>query len=183
MIDVKNSSLEYFENYKAKYKVKRYQEDCNNFELRENIRDDLMIKQRNQCAYCESKIDKSNSHIEHIEPRNTSHTLECEYSNLILSCDNNKSCGLYKDSKPWMKYFIHPVLQNPTESFYYSSNGEILATKQNNDANETINFLNLNSRKLISTRKQIIYNLEVMGEVKNISQYFNEFENLVKNYK
>lgn len=183
MINVKNSSLEYFENYKSKYKAKRYHEDCNNFELRENIRDDLMTKQRTQCAYCESRIEKYNSHIEHIEPRDISHTLECEYSNLILSCDNNDSCGIYKDSKPWVDSFIHPVLQNPTEFFYYSSNGEILAIKQNNNANKTIDFLNLNSRKLTSIRKQIIYNLEVMNEIGNISQYFNEFENLVKNYK
>jgi len=181
MIDVENSSLEYFETYRQKNKATNYQDDCNDFKLREKIRDDLFFKQRNQCAYCERKIDKSNSHLEHIEPRDKNHKLECEYSNLVLSCETCDSCGKYKDSKAWSNNFIHPVLNNPTEFFRFSSNGEILAIDK--DANKTIDFLNLNSRKLVSIRKNIVFYLQYMDNIENIFEQFGQFENLCKDYE
>ena len=178
MLDVENSSLKYFEDYKKKHNAKRYQEDCDDFELREDIRNDLMKKQNSQCAYCERKIEKYNSHIEHIEPRDKAHKLECEYSNLVLSCNNLDSCGDYKDSTEWNKNFIHPVLNNPTKYFDYSFNGEILASNEN--ANETIKFLNLNNIKLTSLRKNLALQLINMKDIDNIELYFCEFENFVK---
>ena len=118
MINVENSILEYFEKFKKKNNAKRYQEDCDNFELRESIRNDLLGKQRNQCAYCESKITKVKSTIEHISPRDGL-KLECEYSNLVLSCKSIDSCDKFKDSKKWMNHYIHPVLNNPKEFFLF----------------------------------------------------------------
>lgn len=180
MINVKNSPLEYFENFKKRNDVKRYQEDCNDFELRNAIRDDLILKQRGQCAYCERKITKDDSIIEHINPRDKSPELECEYSNLVLSCKSDDSCDNFKGSKKWEDKYIHPVLNNPEEYFYFSANGEILSDNEN--GMETINFLNLNSKKLIRLRKDIILNLQYMQDIESISQYFNEHENLIKQF-
>lgn len=180
MIDVENSPLAYFEDYKKKYKAKNYQDDCNDHELKDEVRKDLLCKQRNQCAYCERKIDNENSHIEHIEPRDKAHTLECEYSNMILSCNNNDSCGKYKDSKAWESSYIHPVLHNPTDFFKFSLNGEVLSIDDQQGAVDTIEFLNLNSKKLLRLRKNIAFNIQGMGKIECIGQYFDEFENFVK---
>ena len=112
MIDVENTSLEYFEAFKKKNNAKKYTEDCDNFDLREAIRDDLLIKQKFQCAYCESKITKEKSTIEHINPRSKSPKLECEYSNIVLSCQSKDSCDKFKDRNIWKESYIHPVLIN-----------------------------------------------------------------------
>jgi uncharacterized protein (TIGR02646 family) len=184
MIDVKNSKLEYFENFKKKNNAQNYIQDCDNFELKENIRKDLLKKQRNQCAYCERLLDinKQNFHIEHIEPRdNTKAKLECEYSNLVLSCNNDDSCGRYKGSRHLEDGFIHPVLDNPTLYFKFNEDGQILTTDLN--ANKTKDFLNLNNNKLIRVRKNIVLELYNMGDIEGIENYFFEFENLVKQYK
>jgi len=183
MIDVENIPLDFFETFKRKNNVKRYQEDCNDYELREKIRDDLILKQREQCAYCERKITKSTSHIEHIYPRDKNHKLECEYSNLVLSCESDDSCGKYKDATDFEKRFIHPVLDNPEKYFRFSSNGEILSINKNQNVEDSIEFLNLNSAKLIRLRKKIFFALNSMREIEDISEYFFEFENLIKGFE
>jgi len=182
MIDVENSKLDYFEAYKKKHRAKNYQKDCDDFELRDKIRDDLLSKQRNQCAYCERKIDKKNSHIEHVRQRDRFHKLECEYSNLILSCNDESSCGKYKDSKKnsiryWQDEFIHPVLNNPKNYFRFNEDGQILATTE--DAKETIKYLNLNSKKLIRIRKSLVLQMVHMQDMNMLLEYFKEFENLI----
>ncbi len=186
MIDVECYPLEYFENFKKKSNAKSYKDDCDSFELREKIRDDLLQKQKYQCAYCEKKIYKKNSHIEHIRQRDKFHKLECEYTNLVLSCNDENSCGKYKDSnknpiaKQWQDEFIHPVVDNPKKYFIFNENGEILSFNQN--AMKTIKYLNLNNPKLTRLRKNIILQLSYMDDVDNLLDYFNEFENLVKEY-
>jgi len=183
MIDVENTLLKYFETFKKKNKPKRYQEDCDDDNLKESIRTDLLVKQRGQCAYCERKLDKEkqNFHIEHIQPRDKDHKLECEYSNLVLSCNDCDSCGKYRKSNYWEDRFIHPVLNNPTEYFMFNEDGQILATDKNTI--DTIEFLNLNSKKLIRLRKNIVFGLNSMKDIVDISEYFNEFENLVNEFK
>ena len=186
MINIKNSKLEYFEIFKKRKKAKNYQKDCNNFKLKDKIREDLLQKQNNQCTYCERKIDKRNYHIEHIRQRDKFHKLECEYSNLVLSCNDENSCGKYKDSKKnpiakyWQDEFIHPVLDNPEEYFSFNEDGQIFAIKEN--ATRTIKYLNLNSPKLIRSRKHLILQLIYMKDIDNILEYFHEFDNLLKEY-
>lgn len=180
MINVDNLPLEYFEDFKLKNNTKRYIEDCNDKNLKNAIRNDLFLKQREQCAYCERKITIAKSTIEHISPRDKAHNLECEYSNLVLSCKSNDSCDRFKDKKIWENRYIHPVLNNPEEFFYFSSNGEILS--DDNNAVDTINYINLNSDKLKRIRKNIIINLKNMIGIDDISLYFKEHENLIKQY-
>jgi len=185
MINVADTKLDYFELFKQKHKAKRYQKDCDNFELRDKIRDNLLYKQRNQCAYCERKISKIDSHIEHIRQRDKFPKLECEYSNLILSCNNENSCGKYKDSKKnsiryWQDKFIHPILDNPKEYFRFNEDGQILSTDK--PAKETIKYLNLNNQKLIRIRKSLILQMVYMQDMDNISDYFDEFENLIMEF-
>lgn len=179
MINVENLPLEYFETYKKKYNAFRYLEDCNDFELKEAIRIDLMKKQRGQCAYCERAITSSSFHIDHIYPRDKAHKLECEYSNLILSCENIDSCGIHKANKSYKPTFIHPVLNNPSKYFTFNEDGHIYAVNNISDAIKTIEFLNLDSKKLVRLRKNIIFYLKDIESVENITNYFSEFENLL----
>lgn len=184
MINIEKSTLEFFEQFKKQKNATSYQDDCNDVELKKRVRDDLLAKQRGQCAYCERKIDEQNKnfHIEHIEPRDKNHKLECEYSNLVLSCNEKDSCGEYKGSKKWENDFIHPVLNNPENSFKFSFNGEIGAYSESGSL--TIDFLNLNSRKLVSRRKNVLLSLNAIDDGSNIEgvlEHFNEFENLLKN--
>ena len=185
MIDIENSTLEYFEDFKKRYNTNRYQEHCNDFDLRKAIREDLLNKQKGQCAYCEKKLDndKHNFHIEHIQPRDKDHTKECEYSNLVLSCDSDNSCGKFKDKKEWRDNFIHPVLNNPTQYFEFSFDGKILAINNDNNAEETIKHLNLNSKNLIRLRKNISFALSSMDDIEDVFNYFKEFENLIFKFK
>jgi uncharacterized protein (TIGR02646 family) len=189
MINVENKKLEYFEDFKRKNNAKRYKEDCDNFELREKIREDLLIKQRNQCAYCERKIEnnKNSCGIDHIRQRDKFNNLECEYSNLVLSCKDEDSCENYKDSKKnhiakqWEDSFIHPVVNNTNEFFKFRG-GRILPKNNDKDAQNTIDYLNLNSDKLVRLRKNLTLQLDNMKDIDNLSDYFFEFENLVKEY-
>ncbi len=175
MINVENSPLEYFEVFKLKNQAKRYVEDCNNKELRDVIREDLFFKQRGQCAYCERKITLENSTIEHISPRDKDHQLECEYSNLVLSCKSKDSCDRYKDSKVWEDRYIHPVLNEPTKYFEFSAKGYILG--KNEDAQDTIELLNLNSDKLKRLRENIISYILPYSDLEDV-----EHENLIKQF-
>ena len=177
MINVENISLEYFEDFKSKNNAKRYLEDCNDFDLRESIRNDLLIKQRYQCAYCERKITKEKSIIEHISPRDKAPLLECKYSNIVLSCKSDDSCDRFKDKNIWEDRYIHPVLNNPEESFYFSSNGQILGNDK--DAKDTITFLNLDSNKLKRLRENIVlYSVPYVEDLE-----FEEHENLIKQFR
>jgi len=180
MIDVDNSKLEYFEKFKRKYNAKNYEKDCNSFDLKDKIRDDLLEKQINQCAYCERFINKENSHIEHILPRDKNPKFQCEYSNLVLSCNNKDSCGEYKGNKIWLNNYIHPVLNNPIKYFKFNEDGRVIGI--NEDANATIEYLNLNSNRLIRIRKNIILEISYMDNIENLNLYFKEFENLIKEY-
>lgn len=181
MIDVENSKLEYFENFKRKNNAKNYERDCSDFELKDKIRDDLLKKQKNQCAYCERLINKENSHIEHISPRDKNTKLQCEYSNLVLSCNNIDSCGEYKGKKIWLNNYIHPVLNNPTKYFNFNEDGKIFG--KNEDAESTREYLNLNSDKLIRIRKNIILQLSYMDDIEDLNLYFKGFENLIEEFK
>ncbi len=180
MINIENGEPQFFKEYKRKHNPKNYEDGCNDYELKEQIRADLLYKQRRQCAYCESFIDKdkNNFHIEHIRPRDKYHELECEYTNLVLSCNHDDSCGSYKKGKDWLDIYIHPVLDNPEECFSYNEDGKIVPVDKN--ASETIGYLNLNSNKLVRTRRTIFLQLYNMDDIGNLRDYFPEFENLVK---
>lgn len=191
MINVKNSENSYFEEFKNNNNTRRYQEDCNDFNLREKIREDLLKKQNFQCAYCETKLNPSNDnmHIEHIRARSTHHHLECEYTNLVLSCNSNESCGRYKDSKGghWQDDYIHPVLDNPEKFFRFMANGEIVPKKElkkidEERAKKTIQCLNLNLTTLVNSRKSIWKHHEYLENIdlEDILKEIKSFENVIK---
>lgn len=193
MLDLNRNEPQCFKSFKIKNRPYRYAEDCDDNILRDCLRQALFDEQRSQCYYCEKKIEKSSKkvHIDHIKQRSYYHKLECEYSNLALSCNSKNHCGVYKDRQGIWKdnIFIDIFLEKPSEIFEYMNNGEIkakisLPLKQKKRVENTIKYLNLNYIDLVETRKNIFYQLEQYREygyeIDEIFIFFNEFKSIFK---
>jgi uncharacterized protein (TIGR02646 family) len=163
MINVKNSQLAYFEIFKKRKPAKNYLQDCNDFELKEKIREDLLQKQRNQCAYCERKIEKTNSHIEHIRQRDKFHQLECEYSNLVLSCNDGNSCGKYKDSQK------NPIAKYTSSVVEF----ELFCGALDKEKHQSV-------EKVLSTFTILPFSSEISQEAANIYKYLKQNNLLIE---
>ncbi len=125
------------------------------------------------CAYCESTFTKDDSHIEHLYPRSKYEGLTFEWKNLFGSCNNEFTCGIFKDSarNPHQvnhELLIKPDQDDPREYFHFYKNGRIsaksgLTEKQYLRAKETIKAFNLNNTTLTSLRRrhlEPLYQLE-----------------------
>ena len=199
MLNPNKDEPECFVSFKVKNTPHSYQDDCNDHELRLCLREALIKEQKHQCFYCEKKIinDTSKVHIDHIKQRNSYHKLECTYENMALSCNAKLHCAKYKDNQEtWddNKFLRivsnNPELQeNPSDFFIYRANGELsvkrsLSVNKKARAVNTIEYLNLNHKDLVSTRANIFLQLEMYKncdyEIDEIYTFFNEFENLSK---
>jgi uncharacterized protein (TIGR02646 family) len=187
MLDLNKTEPQFFIDYKDKLKPKRYQEDCNNYELKDNLRISLLDEQNNQCFYCEKKISNNTDlvHIDHIKQRNNYPKLECDYNNLVLSCSDKNHCGKYKDNQNgyWdTDIYLDLDTQNPSQYFRYMTSGKIVS--EDTKATNTINYLNLNYKDLIEARKNINLQIEMYKtqgfDTKLIYSFYLEFENLFK---
>ena len=205
MLNLNRDEPQCFSSFKTTNNPHSYGDDCDDYELRECLRKALLKEQKKQCFYCEKKIDNNPSkvHIDHIKQRNSYHKLECEYSNMALSCNgiyNKKEaqyCGKYKDKQGvWDdKKFIriisknYELQENPSDFFIYRTNGEIgvkksLSENEQERAINTIKYLNLNHKSLIEVRENIFLQLEMYKsygyDIDEIFTFFNEFESLFK---
>jgi uncharacterized protein (TIGR02646 family) len=131
----------------------------------------LLSEQGYICCYCCQRVDKTNSHIEHLDPQSkTDAELSVDYTNMLASCgrDTNKPgyrwpeyCGNKKGDRA---IGVSPLQSNCEDFFSYSSNGEILPTANNlayqQDAQRTIEVLGLNHSDLTKGRIQALQALE-----------------------
>ena len=136
------------------------------------------------CAYCERRIDIQNSKkciIEHFFPRSSHSALVFQWDNLFLSCLSggqknssamrDKSCGSYKDdskNRHKNEAILKPDIDETEKYFYYERFGRIEVAKYAPNrlkAESTINRLNLNSLKLVQSRREVH---------KYVSDYFQE---------
>lgn len=141
MLDLDKKEPEFFLEFKRKNNPNRYTEDYDNYKLRNELRKSMLKEQNEQCFYCEKKIenDSKKVHIDHIIQRDSNHKLECDYDNIVLSCngDSEKYCGKYKDKQgPWDNgKFIKLISENnelrekPSDIFIYMSSGKIKSKK------------------------------------------------------
>ncbi len=199
MLNLNRDEPKCFKSFKTKNKPHRYTEDCDDSSLRDCLRQALLEEQRSQCYYCEQKIVNSSKkvHIDHIKQRTHYHKLECEYSNMALSCNSQNHCGMHKDKKgewnddKFIRIFSenHELREKPSEMFNFISNGEIEVKKSLSEdkkvrAKNSIKYLNLNHSDLIATRRNIFLHLETYKEDKqdidNIFNFFNGFESIFK---
>lgn len=126
------------------------------------------------CAYCEGTFTKDDSHIEHLYPRSKYEGLTFEWKNLFGSCNNELTCGIFKDSarNPHQinhELLIKPDQDDPRHYFRYYHNGKIsaksgLTTEQYLRAKETIKAFNLNNSTLTAIRNRYLEPLKQLEE-------------------
>jgi len=203
MLNLNSAEPECFTSFKHKNNPHSYSDDCDVYDLRECLREALLKEQKSQCFYCEKKIenDASKIHIDHIKQRNMYHALECEYSNMVLSCNGSgeKHCGKFKDKHgEWddTKYLkLLPdnseLKEQPSDVFMYTSKGKVLPIVSLNEdikqrVQNTIDYLCLNHKDLVEAREAIFIYIEQCKNggmcIEEITPYFNEFESLLKDY-
>lgn len=192
----KENEPEFLLEYKRKNSPKAWKDYDS--EIKDCLKSFIVEKEQcKYCAYCERTIyELSESHIEHIKPRDKFPKSFQEYNNIIVSCNNKHTCGM-KKGKDYNEEFIHPVLENPDEYLDFNlANGEITPkftqgeTLNYKRAKYTIEILNLNDYKLKEARKTLIDSLEVYKEhyddFNEYLQFFlddkHSFPNLIKYY-
>lgn len=192
---------EFFIKFKEKNKPKNWttfksdKEKQKFSELKQELKEIMLEKEQKNvnkltqeisyyCPYCERKVtfEKNNSHIEHIKPRYKFPDLTFEYTNLLVCCVHQSTCGSKKGNE-WHEDFINPVEENPELFFEYDiKRGEIISTEKNKKrAEKTIELLNLNERNLCERRKNFIIKVMKTG-LENLD-FFNDFPTLKKYLK
>ncbi|MDR3198578.1 MAG: TIGR02646 family protein [Planctomycetaceae bacterium] len=143
--------------------------------LKQKIKNLLLTEQGEICCYCEERITRDNSHIEHLHPKGIpefAHLIS-SYENLLCSCNSDQSCGKKKDNNIIP---ISPLDENCEDLFAYLDNGKIKG--ENQDAHDTIQILNLDSEHFNSARKMIIDTF-----ITNIDKLsLSEFDEWTTNY-
>ena len=127
--------------------------------IKSDVKDALLIEQGYICCYCESKISKDNSHIEHFKPKDKDKfpELQLNYNNLLCSCQKQLSKGEPRhcgNSKCNDMISITPLDINCEAKFQYNADGKIYSTDKT--SKETIQTLQLDIDKLNDLRNKAI---------------------------
>lgn len=130
------------------------------------IRAQLEAMQGRRCAYCEGDIDVLGQHIEHFRPKGAHPALTFVWNNLYWSCDQNDSCGHFKDNgaAPYnVADLIDPCGDDPDDFFVFRADGTIslrssLSPNEKWRAEETLRVFSLNPQwgRLRNMRKQAV---------------------------
>jgi uncharacterized protein (TIGR02646 family) len=131
------------------------------------VEDALLKEQGYICCYCESRVSKENSHIEHLQPKSKYPDLMFEYGNLLASCQRGSEypppkpshCGPHKDNWYDKHLLVSPLDETCTDFFRFTEAGEILPThdlSKATAAKTTIEKLGLNIDKLRRQRRKVI---------------------------
>lgn len=114
---------------------------------------ELKSMQGNWCAYCERRIDEGQRHIEHFLQRRSSPQATFQWGNLFGSCNDDDSCGRFKDScgKYLADDLIKPDIEDPDDFLIFVPDGTIAVKKGLNAAlsqraNETLRIFNLDAQ-------------------------------------
>lgn len=147
----------------------------------------LLKMQHGRCAYCECLLvrEKNFGHIEHLVRRDRNILRTYSWCNLFVSCNNQISCGKWKDCKGKGRnmsvdgiYAPDDVHIDVADKFIYSSDGRMLPRKLDDEkAKKTIDIFNLNAPNLVNKRRKIIkeiLNLARLGINFKIEELINE---------
>ncbi|RLC07465.1 MAG: TIGR02646 family protein [Deltaproteobacteria bacterium] len=168
---------------------------------KDDLRRSLLEEQGHLCCYCMRRIRAGLSRIEHFLPQHMFKEEELNCSNLFLACSvseglppSQQHCDIIKGDKLIPKYILHPCC---SAYFRYNLDGEILPFGSHTSIKScarnfdrlnaeqktvfaTIELLNLNTERLKSQRKSIIY--EIIKrldrvEKERIEQEIQKYEN------
>jgi uncharacterized protein (TIGR02646 family) len=147
------------------------------------IRGQLQLMQGRLCAYCEGSLDELGEHIEHLRPRARHPQRTFDWNNLYWSCEQDDSCGRYKDhsaGKYDVDELVDPCCHNPDDYFRFRGDGSIdfvknLSTSDEQRAKETLRVFNLNPMRgrLRTMRKSTadIYNTQEPNIVRELMDW------------
>lgn len=163
--------------------------------LKEHI---LKEEQSYLCIYCESKISKSSSHLEHIKPKSCdTSNLTFNYHNIVVSCngtchnsdtDNTKyHCGHRKDRVDTVfdeAKFLNPVeVLNIREYFQYDFDDYLInPSNRNAKAQYMIDTLHLNDAGLPKAREKALeIFINKMKKIKDIKTRKEKMKKVLNN--
>jgi uncharacterized protein (TIGR02646 family) len=143
----------------------------------------LIREQGYTCCYCQCRIERRSSHIEHFKPISMFPGLQLDYQNLHASCEcgghhpgqsecdepiladeieedfeGSKHCGRFKGNE-YNEDLISPLDPDCESYFYYNRAGEIKPSKdpeKSPAAKITIDALGLDSKSLTLRRKKAL---------------------------
>ena len=139
---------------------------------KEEIRTTLLTIQGDRCAYCERRTGDGykDGHIEHFRNQANHEHLECSWTNMYWSCNDESTCGKYKDkcshtSGPQKLFnpdhIINPGVEDPEKFFFFVYDGTISLVDTLNEAEklraeETLRIFQLRSVLLKKSREDAV---------------------------
>ena len=134
---------------------------CSN-NLREHmLQNEQSVSNKKYCVYCEKQVSSHNAcycHLDHVIPQQLATEKSLDYSNMVVSCNSNGTCGKHKNGK-YPDNVINPVDVDPSDYFTFDLMTGKLKEK---DADKeifckaTIEWLNIDNYSLQKFRKNII---------------------------
>jgi uncharacterized protein (TIGR02646 family) len=127
--------------------------------------DALMKEQGYICCYCECRLIKDDSHIDHFKPQCDNTVNSLDYSNMLRSCQNQPKkgecellhCGHLKGEWFHEQLLISPLSPSCEDRFSYTIDGAIYPRNESDDAAiKTIEKLGLNKGILKASRSEVI---------------------------
>ena len=165
------------------------------FDGKEELKDNLLSIQNGLCAYCEIRLDNNiGSHLEHIDSKSQNPEKTFEYKNIVCSCikdsladseDTNPiSCGHFKKNR---QIDIKPTDEDCERYFSFDLFGMVLpnkflTTEEKTKAQNTIDTLNLNCKRLKRQREAVLEEgYKIIKELIQGNQDLNYFLDLELN--
>ena len=152
------------EEYKATEGASFKDLDKNHTSIKREIKNSLIAEQGGICCYCGTRIDRTNSVIEHFKPQdeNLFPELQLEYSNLLASCSGgqidrqtNRRFPLCCDANKKNRVIeVSPTDPDCESCFEYDEDGNIYGTTP--EAHYAIQILNLNNEVQKNRRRAAI---------------------------
>lgn len=157
----------------------------------------ILTEQGYICCYCQQRITKEKSHIEHFQPRTHYAELTLSYSNFLASCPgyteetevsspivkrSQEFCGQKKGAWYDAMLTVSPLQPDCETYFRYTGQGAILPTQDKVKAlaaETTIEKLALNHSRLNRSRKRAIEG--ILQDIETFSK--DELSQLIEAYK
>jgi len=160
----KTKEPSFFTDVKKNPNIKNYKDllvRCSKYIRKYILHYEQSLSNRKYCVYCEKIISSHNEeqcHLDHIIPQQMATNKSLDYSNMVVSCNTNGTCGKHKSGK-YPNNVINPVDSNPSDYFTFDlMTGELKEkdTSKKIFCESTIEWLNINNYSLKEIRKKII---------------------------
>ena len=136
-------------------------DDFSGSDIYQELKKILIEQQKKICCYCEIALQQStDAHVEHLKDKGRYPQETFNFYNLLASCQHNDSCG-HKKGKAYFDDMVSPLDADCQSYFTYTGNGKIIPSDENDTfAQQTIELLGLNCKRLQDRRKSIIKTLD-----------------------